>query len=319
MHGPLPAETTPTVMKSYVVALPLVLLCACAPPPAPLEFSDAAALVFREFQHEDPGWVARGLRELEREVYLSMDVEQDSSIPRAVSPEPLSEEDVAGVEHPDVPLDRNVAVAVGALSKYDIDALAALPLLPDQLPFEPGSPDHYERTFVAGQDCWGDRGCEFLITSNSMTKDNAAISPITYTLPKEYRWVDMNLSEPTEGGIPSSNDGDARWAIAARTWMNQRAANAAGDSIEQSYTVEFWIPRDGGGFVRTDEDVNVDDGTWLTDSSGGGTLRLMSVWSQSIVISISADDETVAAVTRGGIADIFETVEDWMDENRPLE
>ncbi len=305
-------------MKSVLLCIPALVLTSCAPPPANLEFSDASALVFREFQNDDPGWVARGLRELEREIYLSMDVDNVSAVARAVTPDQLTEEDVADVEHPDVPLDRNVAVAVGAHSKYDVAALSDLPLIQDQLPFEPGSPDHYDRTFVEGADCWGDRSCEFLITSNDLTKDNAAISPISYTLPKEYRWVDLNLSEPTEGGAPSSNDGEPRWAIAARTWTTQRESNPEGDSIEQSYTVELWVPRDGGGFLRTDDSVNVDDGAWTGDSTGGGTLRMMAIWSQSIIISIAADDETIAAVTRGGIADIFQTVEDWMDENRPL-
>jgi len=305
-------------MRLLVACIPALVLTSCAPPPANLEFSEAAALVFREFQHEDPGWVARGLRELEREIYLSMDVDNASAVTRAVSPDQLTDEDVAGVEHPNLPLDRNIAVAVGAPSKYDVGPLSELPLMPDQLPFEPGSPDHYDRTFTEGADCWADRGCEFLITSNELTKDNAAISPITYTLPKEYRWVDLNLSEPTEGGAPSSNDGDPRWAIAARTWTTQREGNEEGDSIEQSYTVELWVPRDGNGFVRTDEDVNVDGGTWTGDSTGGGTLRMMAIWSQSIIVSIAADDDTIAAVTRGGIDDIFQTVEDWMDENRPL-
>ncbi len=304
-------------MKSIsLLALPL-LLTSCAPPPANLEFSDAAAMVFREFDNEDPGWVARGLRELEREIYLSMDVENDSPVARAVSPSHLTEADVAGVEHPNLPLDRNVTVAVGFASKYGVDALAPLPVLDDQLPFEPGSPDHYERTFVEGQDCFADRSCEFLRTSNDLTKDNPAISPITYTLPKEYRWVDLNLSDPTEA-VASSNDGEPRWAIAARTWTTKQETNEEGDSIEQSYTLELWVPRDGSGFVRTSEDENADSGGWTSDSNGSGTLRMMSIWSQSIVISIAADDDTIAAVTRGGIDDIFTTVEDWMDANRPL-
>jgi hypothetical protein len=275
--------------------------------------------VFREFLNEEPAHVALGLRELEREIYLSMDVDATSPVTRALSPDHLTAEDVAGVDHPDVPLDRCIPVAVSATSKYRVDALAELPLMDDQLPFEPGSPDHYDRAFLAGQDCWLDRTCDLLDTRNELTKDNAAIDPITYTLPKQYRWVDLNLPEPGNEGDPLVvNEGEPRWAIAARTWTTQREGNTEGDSIEQSYTMEIWIPRDGEGFVRTEDDVNTDDGTWTGDSTGGGTLRLMAIWSQTIIISIAADDDTIAAVTRGGIDDIFQTVEDWMDENRPL-
>ena len=307
-------------MKALPLSLlPVVLAAtACAPPPANLEFSEAAALVFREFLNEEPAHVALGLRELEREIYLSMDVDATSAVPRAATPDQLTEADVEGVEHPALPLDRNIAVAVAAASKYDVDPLSALPLLPDQLPFEPGSPEHYDRTFVDGTDCWADRSCDLLITSNFLTKDNAAIEPITYTLPKEYRWVDLNLPDPAANGTLVENDGEPRWAIAARTWTTQQESNDHGDSIEQSYTVELWVPRDGGGFVRTEDDVNMDGGTWTGDSTAGGTLRMMGIWSQSIIVSIAADDETIAAVTRSGIDDIFQTVEAWMDDNRPL-
>jgi hypothetical protein len=309
-------------MKSvslHWVPLLALAVCACAPPPANLEFSEAAALVFREFQDEEPAHLARDLRELEREIYLSMDVDASSPVARALTPDDLTEEDVAAVEHPPVPLDRCIAVAVSVGSKYEVDALAELPVMPDQLPFEPGSPGHYDRTFLEGQDCWRDRTCDLLDTSNEMTKDNAAISPITYILPKQYRWVDLNLPDPGGEGAPLVvNEGEPRWAIAARTWTTQRESNAEGDSIEQSYTTEVWIPRDGEGFVRSEDDENIHGGTWTGDSTGGGTLRMMAIWSQTIIISIAADDETIAAVTRGGIDDIFSTVEDWMDENRPL-
>jgi len=297
----------------------IALAIGCAPPPANLQFSEAAALVFREFDNEEPAWVARGLRELEREIYLTMDVDAASPTLRAVTPDQLTEADVAGVEHPELPLDRNIAVAVAFESKYSVDVLSELPVLPDQLPFEPSSPKHYDRTFVEGSDCWTTRDCEFLITSNDLTKDNAAIAPITYTLPKEYRWVDLNLPEPAENGPLVQNEGEPRWGIAARTWMLEPETNPEGDSIQQSYSVELWVPRNGQGFVRTEDDENVNEGTWTGDSTGGGTLRMMSIWSQSIIISIAADDETIAAVTRGGIDDIFQTVEDWMDVNRPLE
>ena len=100
-------------------------------------------------------------------------------------------------------------------------------------------------------------------------------------------------------------DGPARWAIVGRSWNPQSAVGDAGaNAIFQSYSIEIWVPRDGGGFLRDGSEENADGGQWTTDSSGGGTLRMMAVWAETSF----GMNALVEQVTRDGIDDIFEAL-----------
>ena len=90
-------------------------------------------------------------------------------------------------------------------------------------------------------------------------------------------------------------------------WVGDGGAN----EIQLSFSFEVWVPRDGGGYVRTEGDTNAADGEWTTDSNGGGSLRLLSLWSRTN-LSDSTADVTVQNVIRGGIEDIFEQQEAWL-------
>jgi len=291
-------------------------LCACqASPPANPSFNDAIQFAFREFETQEPARLAFALRQLEREIYLAVDVTASSNLDRSLSPASLTEEDIVGLEHPDRELSLAVPIAVATLSEFAVQEHRLLPVLPDQRPIEPGSPNLYERSFLDGSEaCWSDRNCDFLRTSNHLTKENALLT-ITYVLPKDYRWVDLALPDPAAEIDPESEPEEPRWAYVGRSWSTQRAVNDDGDrSIEQSYSFEIWLPRDGRGFVRDGSEQNAGDGDWSTDSSGGGVLRMMSLWAES---DIGADisDEIIAYATRGGIDDIFDAQESWLGEN----
>lgn len=305
-------------MLRRLAPVPLAALAACAaPPPANPEFSDAAAFAFVEFDDERPENLAFALRAFERQLYLSFDVEAESAADRAVSPAPLSEEDVAGIPHPDADPANALAVGVGRASEHDVDDHVAHILLDDQVPVEPGSPDHYDRTFDEGRDCFEDRSCEFLRTTNNLTKDNILLT-ITYDLNKDYRWIDLTLPDPADVPVGEVAVGEdpPRWALMGRSWTEEVAEGQAGNTaILQSYTVEVWLPRDGRGYVRAEGDANADGGAWTADSTGGGVLRSMILWNETDLGDLEVSDELVVNTTRGGIDDIFVAQEEWMDAN----
>lgn len=303
---------TPVVLTAL-----LGLFAGCAAPPqADPEFSDAARFAFREFDTDEPARLAFAIRALEEQLYLSLDLEANAASDRWMAPEFLSDEDVAGIDHPDYPVDAGLPVALGKFSAHDVSEHPAYLVMADQTPVEPGGP-LYDRTVRDGAEaCWPTIECEWLRTDNHLIKQNLLLT-VEYDLFKDYRWIDLNLPDPSTvpEGEPIVNEGDARWAIAARSWTDQVWEGDSGaNEIQLSFSFEVWVPRDGGGFIRTEEHSNVDGGDWTTDSSGGGTLRLLSLWSRTNLAD-STEDSVIQNVIRGGIEDIFEEQEAWLDGN----
>ncbi len=268
----------------------LLLLIACKATPADPEFNDAAVEALRQFNAEDPVVLAFAARELEA-VLRQVDLDA-SLIDRSSEPDRLTEADVEGFsERPD--RDPSAAIAVGVThgSAWTVDDHVIVQLLADQTPIEPASPELYERILLEGEDCWVDRGCEFLRTENPLVKDNAVMT-LDYTLWKDFRWVDMNLPPPSEvpDGETAQNDGEPRWAIVSTSWIKEETVAEDGTSILQSYTLELWIPSDDG------------------------TLRTMALWSET---DTSFSDDIVASTTRSGIQGIFDAADEWLVENNP--
>lgn len=295
-----------------------IAACGKAPPPANPEFSDAAVFTLRAFDGSEAD-LAYALRALEEQTYLGMDVESDRVTDRALTPSRLTDDDIAGLDTPDgVDIADALPVAVAGISAYDVDDNARIPLLVDQTPLEPYSPDYYERTFFEQtEDCWYDRDCEVLLTWNDLIKKNFLMT-VPYDFYKDFKWVDMRLPDPAEvpPGEVAVNLDEPRWAYVARSWMTQSAEGENGNTrILQSYTIEVWIPRDGEGFVRDGSEQNVDDGEWTADSTAGGTLRLLSLWSQTEFDGINPSDDTIAGTTRAGIDANMQAHEDWLESH----
>lgn len=288
-----------------VAALLLVGGTACkkAAPDANPAFSDALTYVFRTFDGEEAD-LAYAVRSLEEQVYLNMDLSSSNNLDRALTPEHLTADDVGALEHPGRDLSAAIPVAVGTTSKHDVDDTTALAMLTDLTPVEPYSPDYFLREFLDGEDCWPTRKCDVMQTYNDLIKDNALMT-IPYWFYKDYRWVDLNLPDPADvpEGEQAVNSGDPRWAYVARSWTTE---TFPGDSeknwIMQSFTIELWVPRDGGGYTGAGE-----------DSTGGGTLRLLALWSETDLGGISVSDDVIAGTTRVGIDDNFEAQEEWLD------
>ena len=297
-----------------VAAFVLTSACAKAPPPADPEFSDALTYLFTSFESE-PANLAFAMRNLEEQVYLGMDVDADKEQDRALQPEYLKEKDVANLEHPK---DRDIAlalpVAVAGASIHGVNDHMALQLAVDHKPWEPGSPNHYVRKFLDGDDCWGDRDCTELRTDNELTKENFLMT-VEYTFFKDFRWVDMNLPAPSEvpDGEEAINTGDERWTYVGRSWTPKSFEGESGKAwIHQSFTIEIWIPRDGGGFVRNGKTKNVDGGEWKGDSKGGGVLRMLSLWTESEFKGLNVSDDTVVGTVRAGIEDNFVAADEYL-------
>lgn len=299
--------------SAIVTALTLATSVAvgCQPPPqADPEFSDAAQFAFREFDTEEPARLAFAIRALEAQVYLTLDLEAELPEDRWMAQEHLNEDDVATIEHPDFPVDEGLPVAVGGLSAFPPMDHSPYLILTDQTATEPGGPDYVRTVLGDAETCWATADCEWMRTTNVVTKQNLLLS-VEYDLFKDYRWIDLNLPDPSTvpEGDPIVNEGPTRMAIAARSWTDKVwVGNNGVNEIQLSFSFEVWSPRDGGGYIRLPEDVNAEDGAWTTDSTGGGSLRLMALWSRTN-LNDDFDDPTIQRVIRNGIDDIFEAQE----------
>ncbi|MCO4746145.1 MAG: hypothetical protein KC912_15215 [Proteobacteria bacterium] len=288
--------------------------CSKAPPPANPSFDDALSYTFRTFNGDEVD-IAYAMRQLETQIYLGMDVEADRERDRALSPSELSEDDVFDIDRPDRPLADAIPVSVATLSAHDPSPHAEIQMAVDQTPVEPYSPDYYDRTFLEGEDCFADRSCARMETRNDLIKDNALMT-IPYWFYKDFRWVDLNLPDPEDvpEGETAVNDGEPRWGIIAKSWTTETFAGENENAyIHQSFTIEVWVPRDGGGFVRDGSEQNADEGEWTTDSTGGGTLRALALWTETEFDGLNVSDDVVAGTARKGIDDNFNAQEEHLD------
>lgn len=290
-------------MSNGTILLTLALgACASAPPPANPEFSDALRYVFGGFEGDEAD-LAFAVRALEVAVYDSVPLEDGSAVDRAMTPEHLTEEDIAGLENPGLSLALALPVALAGLSPHGIEQHAPIQLLADQTPVEPYSPDYYERTFLEGEDCWLTQGCAVMRTHNDLIKDNFLMT-VPYAFPKDFRWINLALPDP--GAEDGGAEAEPRWGYVARSWITQPYSGDGGDvTFDQFFSMDVWIPRDGRGPLLAEG----------ADSEGGGLVRVMALWSQTTFESISFTDDQVAATTRAGMDDIMKAADEWIEAN----
>lgn len=304
-------------MRLIALLPALTLAAGCTlPPRGNPEFDDATSFAFLQFDVPSQADMAFAMRALEHQLYLSVDLDAESADDRALSPAALTDDQLEGLERPDRPAANLRAVTVIQDSAFVPTDHRAYIQLADQLPVEPSSEQFYNRTLVQGEDCWGSRECEFLRTENDLTKDNILLT-IRYDLFKDYRWVDLNLPDPdtvSEGEEPV-NDGEKRWALAARSWTKQQWATEDETKwVRQSYSIEVWIPRDGGGYLRAAGDENLSEGTWTHDSTGGGSLRMLTLWGEND-LGVDVDEGFEIRTIQNGIDDIFDAQDVWLEAN----
>lgn len=284
-----------------------MLWMACRPSDtAPEAFDNPLIGAYRTFAEDDDVF-AEQLRQLEAQIYGTMEVASSDLTKRSLLPGLLVDEDVADLEpRPDRDLSGCLAVALAYGSPHDLAAHATLPLVADQRPLEPASPDHFDREFLEGQDCWGDRSCTWLRTYQDLTKvyTLGIVPPITYAFYKDFRWVD--LAAGLEDEAP-------RWAFVAKSWNDDSYSSENEKNwLYQSYTLEIWLPRDGRGFTfegAGTEPVSDD----ATDSSAGGTLRFLSLWTEN-EIAASDNDSTEIGTIRWGMDRNMAAHDDYLDD-----
>lgn len=206
----------------------LLLLVACKPPEtAPTELTELAAWLF---QHQDEAeLLPDGLAQLD--AWLETHAGQQDGYTLA----PLTEENVAEVEH----ADRDLAAALGAVaeaaSPHPLDAHAAFVLLPDQSVVNPDDYDRFERTLLAGGDCFGPATCAELLTWNDVIKNAAFGVQIPYEYGKDYHRVAYPWGDGT------------RWAMVSRGSVPEESFGEDGENgILQSYTLDVFLERDDG-------------------------------------------------------------------------
>lgn len=279
---------------------------ACRPSvPAPASFDEAVRAALTAFDAEDIDY-APIARALEAQIYPAVPSQAADTLARSLDPAGLVAEDVVGMTPSPEGADPSACLDVSLVwaSPYALDRHAPLPLIADQTPLEPSSPDHYDRTFLEGEACWGDRGCAELRTVQDLTKvyTGNIIPPITYRMYKDFRWVDLNADTgETE-----------RWAYVARSWSEDAAYSENGrNGILQSWTLEAWFPRDGGGFVWGETPAPSPE---HGDSTGGGTLRLLTLWTETD-LALTEDPELQVGTMRWGMEQNMKAHDAWLGEN----
>lgn len=146
----------------------------------------------------------------------------------------------------------------------------------DRTIVEASSPNLYTRTFVEGDpDCMLDRSCDLMRAHNLIRRESFFYGTMTYEMNKDYRW------------IPSEN-GDALVARAYQLAPNEETDNKV--LLFQSYTLDIWIPVDGG------------------------SRRYNMSWQQTEVGSLDAAD--IEGVLGAGIETLMADQDEWLSENR---
>jgi len=289
----------PLLVTTLTLATSLALASGCArtSPAADAELAQATPWLFANFEG-DATEIAEVLRAIEDKTYLTVELD-GNEVDRSFEQDMLTLEQLSDIEHPNAGLDGMVGMSVAYLSGFEGGPHAEIVMMDSQVPVEPYSPDKYDRTFVEGESCWLDRGCETIRTENDLIKKNFLME-VPYVFFKDFRWIDISEGD------------DPRWAVIARSYMKESATGEGGDAtIVQSYSIEYTIPRDGRGF-RLDD---APEGSEIAvDSQGEGTLRLQSLWTETRFESISVGEDLVKGTVRGGIDKNYDAADDFLAE-----
>jgi hypothetical protein len=266
-----------------VRSLLLLLACAaCAPTPeAPAELSDLNRYLLREFDNPDPAFLEAGTLNL-REHLRAVDPAADLG-DRAWQPTHLTEEDVADMARPDVPLDGTVNVGVAALSIHPLHKHARYMTEVDQRPAEPTATE-YERRFLDPTDptCFPEQECLRLNTFNLIRRENALFR-LNFELFKDLQQVRI-------GGPDHEPEA---WAMVARSWIQEPFTGDNGGTVmQQSFTLD----------------------TWVEDPDQGGTWRYQALWSETDLGDGDIDEGLIRGTMRLGIDGNLENADEAITE-----
>ena len=136
--------------RLMISCIPLCIACGKAPDSAKPEFSDAVVYLLENFEGEESD-LAYAIRDLEAQIYTSMDVEAKNPNDRALTPNALTSGNITDMPNPGLDPSTALPVAVAGISPFTPDDHKHIQMLTDHTPVEPYSPDHYVRTFLEGE------------------------------------------------------------------------------------------------------------------------------------------------------------------------
>jgi len=262
-----------------LLALPLLALVGCSPPPeAPEELDDLLLFLFAEYDNEDPRAMEDGVLNLRAflDGIAADDLALDASYDARLWQPTLLTADHYGSADPWSGADPTgqLPVMLATISAFSPAEHAALIPMVDQTPIESSSSNVYDRTIDGDADAFLAGDVDVLMTSNSIHRQNLLLD-LFYDAPKQFRWVTT----------------DAGDALVTRSWIQQQFTGVEGtNTLDQFNSVEVMIPIDGGSYQTT------------------------TLWGQT-TLSPAVDDTILINTVRNGMQESFENSEAHLEAN----
>lgn len=164
-----------------------LLLVGCKrPPDAPAALDELCAWLYTHTTDEDPEELQAGLANLDLWLADHLDETFDG-----YTVQNLDQDTVDSLDDEDRDLTGLVGAAVGNDSPADSETVADAIAMEDQMVVFPDTYNLYERTFLSGEDCWPDHGCDVLEVEN-YAESNYSIIKVKSTNQAQYRWVETD-------------------------------------------------------------------------------------------------------------------------------
>lgn len=206
--------------------LPAILLVGCAPPEAPAELQQLANFVFAHADDEDDETLKVALENLS----LWFDQDHEEDIEEGYQINLLEAESVSDLEGENHQLrEELIGAAVAHRSAASVDDLVYTTAVTDwESVIGEEQYEYYERDYINGEDCIGDRGCLRAAARSSSELVQLGIS-IESTNKIEYRWVET----------------DQGWAFIHRSWLTE-PPTVSSDAVDpkSQYFLAVTLPKD---------------------------------------------------------------------------
>jgi hypothetical protein len=253
------------------VFVAIVLSTGCkAPIEAPEEVDALSAYLMANWDTEDEEVLAAGVQNLDT-FLAAADMTADLN-DRTVTLSVLENENLGGLVQPEgIDPALQIPVAVWGLSAHEIDAHVELVSDPNQICIASDSTVYQGREFTSDLVCWESGECRRLETFNEVRTETALADV----------WLDM------EGSFRRVLLEDGRDALLGRGYMPQQyIADNGSSSWDQRYTLDVWIPTDGG------------------------TFRYYAMWSSVTLGGVG--DDVYANLVKSGVQEYYDNTDAWI-------
>jgi hypothetical protein len=216
-------------MTRLVLVTIAALLCgACRPPQAPTELDDLCVYLFAEHPHDQPAWMEVGLVSLQ--TWLQ---ENPGETEEGYEVSGLTDEAVDALDGEDRRVDGILGVAVATESAFTVQELQEGVLVADATEVAPDNYLAFERAYLTDLDCFLDRSCDRLETTEDVESSLAFGVTSAMLTWNQYLWVETD-SEP---------------ALVQRSWLpDPPDVNVEWLAVAEQYYVNVFVPREGGSW-----------------------------------------------------------------------